>query len=785
MKRIITLLPLLATAMLATAGNITEDEARDIAKKFINANAKVSKAKATNSTLSLGEATTGHYVFNRGDGAGYVIVAADDNAASEVLAYADEGSVDADNIPDNLRWWLDEYDKQVEWLASQGKKSATTKRVARQTVEPMLKSKWSQDSPYNDKCPLYKGQATYSGCVATAIAQIMRYHQWPEKGTGTVSYRWVVNNSLYQVITADLSQSTYQWSDMTDTYWSTSTTQQKEAVAQLMYDVAVASHMVFSPSGSGANSIDAAKALANNFSYDKGLSYIMRDYYTHNEWEDIIYGEIAAARPVYYSGATSRYEGHAFVLDGYDNGYYHVNWGWEGVSDGYFMLSALDPSTQGIGGSTGGYHFYQEAIVGIEKTKGTADIIPIVYSEEFMTSTTTTTRNASVTFGNGFYYEGLESRKLTFGLKVVSSDGAVTYLEGPSNTFEESTGYANYSVRMTNFPTANGTYSVYPAFLDNVTGTWYDTKVAKTTGEPTYLTATVNGNSITFARPSVASPVLQVSNIEASTKAYTATSFKGKASVSATTGDYYGTIHFGFIANGESKVNVYDTTPYLIDMAEGESQQIDFSTTAPTEAGEYTIVMLDGEGNTISDGFPITVREAPTSDLALTFTRGLYMPSTTDVWPDKVEISAFVKCTGGLYSDNLYLYFFKEDDTESGVYYTAPLTIAEGESAVVTFTGAPLEPSSTYLAGVTYVNESGSLQYISSTRYGNSITFTTASSTGIDNAQADAAPHDIWVYTATGTLADKQHASKANLSQLPKGLYIIKTAKGAQRVINR
>lgn len=776
---------MLALAMWAMAGNITEDEAREIAQKFINANAKVSKAKATNMALSLSEATSGHYAFNRGDGAGYVIVAADDNATNEVLAYADEGSVDADNMPDNMRWWLDEYDRQVEWLASQGKKSATAKKTVRQSVEPMLRSKWSQDSPYNDKCPLYRGQATYSGCVATAIAQIMRYHQWPEKGTGTVSYRWTVNNALYQVITADLSKSTYQWSDMTDTYVSASTTQQKEAVAQLMYDVAVASHMAFSPSGSGANSIDAAKALANNFSYDKGLSYIMRDYYTHNEWEDIIYGEIAAARPVYYSGATSRYEGHAFVLDGYDNGYYHVNWGWEGVSDGYFMLSALDPSTQGIGGSTGGYHFYQEAIVGIEKDKGTTDIIPIVYSEGFNTSTTTTTRSASVTFGRGFYFEGLTNRKLTFGLKVVSSGGATTYLEGPSNTFEESSGYSNYSVRMTNFPSANGTYSVYPAFLDNVTGIWYDTKVAKTTGEPTYLTATVSGNNITFAQPTVAQPTLQVSNIEATTKAYTATSFKGVASVSATEGDYYGTFHFGFIANGETEVKEYDTTPYLIDLAEGESQQIDFSTTAPTEAGEYTIVMLDNEGNTISGGFHITVNEAPTTDLSLTFTRGLYMPSTTDVWPDKVEITAFIRCTGGLYSDNLYLYFFKDDDTESGTYYTAPLTIAEGETAVVTFTGAQLEPSSTYLAGVTYVNENGNLQYITSTRYANSITFTTAAETGIENAQADNAPHDIWIYNATGTLADKQHAPKANLSLLPKGLYIVKTAKGAQRVINR
>lgn len=237
-------------------------------------------------------------------------------------------------------------------------------RPDRQPIEPLCKTNWNQSWPYNNLCPTLNGQLSVTGCVATAMSQAMKYHNWPAIGQGSNSYTWDNGN---RVLTADFSQMSFNWSDMTDTYnRSTSTEAQQTAVATLMKAAGYSVNMNYSPSASGAASIYIAPALGNNFRYDKSLSYLMRDWFSLPEWEDLIYTSLQTYGPVIYDGQSTG-GGHSFICDGYStDGLFHINWGWGGISDGYFLLDVLDPYEQGIGGgSNSGFAWGQDIICNI------------------------------------------------------------------------------------------------------------------------------------------------------------------------------------------------------------------------------------------------------------------------------------------------------------------------------------------------------------------------------------------------------------------------------------
>lgn len=310
------------------------------------------------------------YVFNRANGSGFVIVAGDD-AAIPILGYSTEGIFSYDNMPSNLRQWLMLSERYVEMCASrQG-----TARVAQQgepVVAPLLGDiLWGQGTPYNDMCPTYDGGTHYYvGCVATATTQIMRYHSYPEHGTGSKTI--TVNG---QSVTADFGNTTYDWNNMLPSYDNVSyTSAQSTAVATLAAHFGVAVDMEYQPAGSGAHSMVVPQALREFFNYDQAVTMRKRDYYSTDEWLQLIKEELNQGRPVYYAASSETgSSGHAFVCDGYDTqDYVHINWGWYGTSNGYFLVSHLDPDDLGVGGGTGGYNLDQEIITGIQPpTSGT------------------------------------------------------------------------------------------------------------------------------------------------------------------------------------------------------------------------------------------------------------------------------------------------------------------------------------------------------------------------------------------------------------------------------
>ena len=293
-----------------------------------------------------------------------LVVPADDRVAP-VLGYID-GCADGE-LPPQMEWWLSEYSRQIDYVMAQpesgsglyitlpSRKAETTKAP----IAPMVSTRWNQDSPYNYSCPVVNGSKSMTGCVATAAAQVMKYHNYPPAGTGTITY---TDNKTTRTLSLDGKP--FDWDNMLDSYTGTYNTTQRDAVAFLMQAVGYASEMSYSPEASGAQSPTMLAGLKQYFGYNEKATMLNRQNFPLAEWEYLIYENLKTVGPVYYAGADNIQGGHAFVCDGYSSdGFFHFNWGWGGAYDGYFKLTALTPEGQGIGGNAGGFNFDQEIVL--------------------------------------------------------------------------------------------------------------------------------------------------------------------------------------------------------------------------------------------------------------------------------------------------------------------------------------------------------------------------------------------------------------------------------------
>lgn len=395
MKRFLFLLVLFLGG-IASAENVTEDQARQLALSFWKSAPATrggtpslqlafdSESIATRSS-GLGPA---YYVFDNAGGPGFVIVAGDD-VAMPVLGYSFEYEFSKDNLPVNLKAWLEYMRDEVNEARRSGAKTeavvtrAWGSLAAGNPVVELETAKWNQERPYNMLCPTINGKFSYTGCTITALAIVMRYHQWPEKGVGTLpGYQ----TYTYNVTVPDLPLGhTYDWENMLLEYpYSGYSQAEANAVATLMRDCGVMVQADYGPVGSfgtAASTYYIPDGLKTYMGYDNRTRVISRNYYTTSEWNSLMQAELDSNRPVIYSGFNEE-AGHAFVLDGYtDQDYYRVNWGWGGYCDGYFLLTALDPDGQGAGGSEGGYNMYQDAVIGIQKDTGEKGIEELRYAE--------------------------------------------------------------------------------------------------------------------------------------------------------------------------------------------------------------------------------------------------------------------------------------------------------------------------------------------------------------------------------------------------------------------
>lgn len=392
----------------ANSQTVSEADATEIARSFLHQHKQAPSRDAEASQLTLAHKAaqgdeTYYYVFNYSqddESKGFVIVGGDERS-EVILGYSEHGSFDWNTAPDNVKWWLSQYEERLHAAIQQGLPSryarpraaapvsgqTTAMAVAPQnrvTIPGMIKTKWSQESPYNNCIPQVSNSTEkfVTGCVATAMAQVMYYHRCPlEYGMDQHSYTRQYND---QDITfaANFGATKYNWDKMRLDY---ETKRYKEAeataVAQLMYHVGVSVNMNYnyaSRGGSGAMSEEIPYALYHYFGYDQSAEFVQRQYYTDAEWLSMIYDELAAGRPVLYGGYNAYGSGgHQFICHGYnaDTQTFAINWGWGGSYDGYFTLlgtDGLQPHGNGTGGAGNGasYTSMQDAIIHIMPDAG-------------------------------------------------------------------------------------------------------------------------------------------------------------------------------------------------------------------------------------------------------------------------------------------------------------------------------------------------------------------------------------------------------------------------------
>jgi len=400
MRRVVISFSYLFLVVAAMAGIVTETDARRVAQSFRQGGARsvlspelvhVGRVSQMEGARVVDAPT--FYVYNYGEDKGFIIVSGDD-CLPQILGYSDTGtfSVDEGDMPIQLVNWLQEYSNHIYNVRASVYSLEPAPDLGLDinvAVEPLLKTQWNQGAPYNSLCPAFtEDENCATGCTATAIAQIMNYHRWPDCGTGSNTHNGVV---------VDFSASQYDWDNMLDVYVrGFCTDEQIEAVAKLMSDIGMAVWMQYGYESSAKNE-HVCRALYTYFKYSKKVRYLMRNAMTTSEWKSLIREELEAGRPVYYGGFAEDYSmGHAFVCDGIDetNNYLHFNWGWSGNCDGFYYLNTLNPPMPGIGGGMGNFNADHVAIVGIEpatEDESGLNVMPLILLRKGFQTTTSKT----------------------------------------------------------------------------------------------------------------------------------------------------------------------------------------------------------------------------------------------------------------------------------------------------------------------------------------------------------------------------------------------------------
>lgn len=382
-----TLYFLLGIVRVGSAAQVPEPVTRAVALHFLRGEASsfaglrsealVLVHEAGEPGFGTTEARTFYRVYNAA-GHGFVVVAADD-LVLPVLAWSEEGPFDPDQLPVNAAKWFEGYVREMRYVLDEApmpdaEVDQTWQRLlvdqlvadrADRDVAPLLQTKWDQAPHVNAQCP----GGSVTGCVATAMAQIMKYHAYPQQGVGFHSY----NAPNHGTLSANFGATTYNWGAMPNIVNSAN-----NAVATLMYHCGVSVDMQYSPQVSNAYLLSNASpiqhcaeyAMRTYFNYSSDMQGVHRDQNSEAQWISLMKGELDASRPVLYAGFGSG-GGHAFVCDGYNsNNFFHFNWGWGGQADGYFQVGALNPGSTGTGGGSGGYNSGQQALIGLRPPTG-------------------------------------------------------------------------------------------------------------------------------------------------------------------------------------------------------------------------------------------------------------------------------------------------------------------------------------------------------------------------------------------------------------------------------
>ncbi|MDE6416075.1 MAG: C10 family peptidase [Duncaniella sp.] len=585
------------------------------------------------------------YIFDTEKG---FLILPDDDRAPALLGYADSDSFSTVGNP-AFNAWLEFYNEELDYIKSLPEDNRVpAARPYREEISPLITTEWNQEWPYNIDCPKVDGHETVTGCVATAMAQGMKYYNYPERGKGEHSYWWSKGK---ETLTFNYDNHPFKWDLMADKYDRETPYDQRQAVAELMYACGVSVNMYYEPGGSGAATITMGVQLIDIFGYSSSMYLPGRVYYGLDEWEEMIYADLAKGQPVLYSGAGTA-GGHQFICDGYrGDGYFHFNWGWGGLSNGYFLLTALNPDDLGVGGGAGGFNSSQSALLNFRPTKAGDEKVYIVTNSNAFKSYVSEVKEGEPFKCTGSYFNySLYSLPdgTRLGMKFTQKDGGeVVYAEGPEmDGFGPEYGREDLEVKFPHLP--DGIYIITPAL--HADGKWVEVRTP--VGLPGQITATVKSGVATLTGQSAAE--VEVVDISYPETIYDDHSFPLQFNIKNTGAlEFYSDVT-PYLTDNEGK-DIAKSVFRPVDVLPGETLEVNdyiaaFKATDGEKIidGEYMLVFKDRTGRVISKAVELTISPAPDKEM-ITYTDFHMVTRDPVTDPSEVVFAVTVNCVEGYY----------------------------------------------------------------------------------------------------------------------------------------
>lgn len=770
---------ILIALLLITSGAIgkrrSPKQAAQLAKGFVvkqQQNGRIRTATAKRKVQQAIYDGSGCYVFNVGSDEGFVVVSADDRTEA-VLGYTTTGTFNKENISDNLRWWLGEYDKEIATLDKlQIDKETLTKPKTHEPITPLIQTHWNQDTPYNLKTPSNGKRRTATGCVATAMAQVFYYHKMDKTTTKIPAY----TTGSHKFAMPELPATTFDWDKMRTTYQDEDSDEGAMEVAKLMLYCGQAVQMDYGYDASGAWL--QGGNIERFFGFAPGITLLSRHECTVAQWDSLIYKEIAEGRPVIYTGDKQNKgykSGHAFVCDGYDGkGYFHINWGWGGMEDGFFKLAILNPENQGTGGVAGkdGYAIAQTAVLGLSKTAVPHDYIKdyprLTVANTSLTQTYDTRREKS----QNFHIAGLflrvwntskHMRSYDYGWALYKDNRFLNIVDQRSiNNIE--TGYsANYTASLTlGADLEEGKYVLTPVFREKDTEEW--TKCVDETDRCYEITIYEKRMDIAAAQKKLS---LKINEVEIHGKKEVNNALE--LIINITNNTKYNTPELYLLDNGSIET--------AIDLSLDPDSTGTFSLHfTPTRAGKHvlklsptkyeknylyvdTIVVEEAKKMELTHNIEVTSRGENSNNL---LKGNDFCISVTSKNKGQYHYHAPLLCT---------LYKFKENGYGFSIdHQSKEVDIKVGDSITTTFAFNNLETNATYCVTIAHKSE-GAYTYPGEQSY----SYKTQVPTAIDKNLRNDPDKPLIVYNIQGKKVAQTTASDLQqvLSRLPKGVYIV------------
>lgn len=693
MKRTIALFYALLTVAMVLANPIDKQQARRLAAQFAEsrgAQLKGEPLRAPGRTTATEQQPL--YVFNTDGNQGFVIVSGDDRAET-ILGYTEQGQYDEETLPENFRWWLEMTAKEIEALSLQGdtQREAPARRVkTHRAITPLLVTEWNQGSAteegyiYNTLCPTINGKHCITGCVATAGAQIMYYYQWPKKATSVVP-GYTTEYSQADT-SADLPAVTFKWADMKPVYTSADKgTAAAEAVARLMLYCGYAANMWYGLGASSAATSTLARGMAEYFDYDPyTFRTVYRDTYSIEEWDELIYQELAASRPIVYSGSSFT-GGHAFICDGYDGeGMYHFNWGWGGSYNGFFTLQATNPYSQGES-TREGYVFQQYVTIGIQPNTGTgAPDDPNrddEWEEETIEGIVATASNPSLegtTITMRLSNQNEESCYFGFGMGELNAEGSITVIDTQYENYQsvelkKNWGFGEMSFDVSGYELSEGTHKLVPVSISKGETEWKRCKPASV-----WFEVTVDANG---AKSIVVHPVvdLEISNLKVVSGLQPGQRQTITFDVTNKGDNFDGALYLLLQTTGE---NEYKSSKSM-KIKTGNTKSYRMSAYQLTEGTHTLLLCRNYSGTQVLATITLTLKQ---SLKATAFDVPGYRLATS-----VQRVNVTVENSHGEYTSPLYL-FASKTTTKGSAVYAAGTAIEENSSEQLRFYFQPDEP---------------------------------------------------------------------------------------------